>query len=46
MEKLIAGDNTTDQCMMGMGTNAIVRGILFGPFGYLAGAAIGYYLNF
>ena len=42
METFIGGDA---QCSMGMGFNAIIGGMFFGPIGYLVGAAIGYHLN-
>ena len=42
MEKLVAGDA---QCMMGMGVNAMLSGMIGGPVGYFIGMGIGYYMN-
>ena len=45
MEKLQGGREVDAKCRMGVGLSAMIGGILFGPFGYIAGAAYGYYMN-
>lgn len=42
MEKLQGGEVDV-KCRMGVGLSAMLGGILFGPLGYIAGAAYGYY---
>ena len=45
MEMIYGGSEASDRCMMGIGWNAIIGGMIGGGVGYIIGAGIGYYLN-